>query len=116
MSTTSNSSAARMLMQGLGQVSKMTGMAITSSSVIYVMKYMLIFGCCLLEYLPHLYGDTDVNFVSHLKSNNHMSLMAVFKTACILFVGIFFRKIGTVLTNELNIATVEKTLYGDKQD
>jgi hypothetical protein len=41
-----NSSAARILMQGLGQVSKMTGMAIISLSVIYVMKYMLIFGCC----------------------------------------------------------------------
>lgn len=64
-----NSSAARILMQGLGQVSKMTGMAITSLSVIYVMKYMLIFGCCLLEYLPHLYGNTDVNFMNHISSN-----------------------------------------------
>lgn len=45
-----------------------------------------------------------------------MSFMAIYKTACILFVGIVLRKLGVHLTEEGNIANADRMLYGNKHE
>lgn len=111
-----NSTSARILMKAGGETFKVTGLTLSTSSTLYVLKYLTCAGCGLVEYLPHIFNPTtEVSFVHHMKSRNNATWYAVGMTSLILIGGVLIRKIGTILSDEKFISNVEKFLYGFKK-
>lgn len=114
---TTNATTASVLMQASGQTFRVTGLTLSTSSTLYMMKYLTTAGCSLLEYLPHLFNDNDsVTFKSHMAEKNTMSWTAVGSSVAILTGGIVIRKIGSMLSNPMNVARMERFLYGKKRN
>lgn len=110
-----NSSSARILMNTSGEVFKVAGLAISSVSILYVLRYTTAASCAVVEYLPYIFNPKeDVTLSSHMHSVCNASWMAVASTCVTLAGGVFIRKIGGLVSDEKSIATVERFLYGKK--
>ena len=110
-----NSSSARILMKAGGETCKATGLALSTTSTLYSMKYLTTAGCSLIEYLPHLFNpDSTINFMAHMAQTNRASWTAVLATILILVAGVVIRKTGTVLTDDKVINRMENFLYRTK--
>ena len=109
---TDNSTSARLLMKAGGETCKVTGLTISTASILYAMKYLTSAGCSVVEYLPHLFNPTTTkSFVEHMGSQNNATWTAVFSTLVLLTSGIVVRKVGTMLSDDIVIARVERFLY-----
>lgn len=109
-----NSTSARILMKAIGETFKVTGLTITTSSTLYVLKYVTGAGCSFVEYVPYIFNqnkDTNITFAEHMKSTNIGTWYAVGMTCIILAGGVVIRKVGTVLSDEKAISNVERLLY-----
>lgn len=109
----SSGTTASMLMQAGGQVCKVTGLTLSTTSTLYVMKYMTTAGCSLVEYLPVLFS-ADPNksgFIDHMRTQNEASVLAVGGSVCVLLGGVVLRKLGTLLSSPKTIRTMERFLY-----
>lgn len=107
-----NSSSARILMKSSGETCKITGLALSTVSTLYGMKYLTTAGTSLIEFLPHLFNqNTGVSFVMHMAQHNSASWYAVVATIGILLSGIVIRKVGTLLSDNNNIKQVEYFMY-----
>lgn len=112
-----NSTSARILMKAGGETFKVTGLTLSTSSTLYVLKYLTYAGCGLVEYLPHIFNpNSEVSFVQHMKSTNNATWYAVDITSLILVGGVLIRKVGTVLSDEKSISNVERFLYNTKKE
>ena len=108
-----NSTSARILMKASGETFKVAGLTISTTSTLYVLKYLIVASCALVEYLPHIFNPTSqLSLVSHMQSVNNASWYAVGATCLILTGGVLIRKVGTVLSEEKSIAFIERFLYG----
>ena len=112
-----NSSSARILMNTSGEVFRVAGLAISSVSILYVLRYTTAASCAVVEYLPHIFDPkTDITLTSHMQSVCNASWMAVLGTCVTLAGGVFLRKVGGLMSDERSIATVERFLYGSKKN
>lgn len=112
-----NSTSARILMKAGGETFKVTGLTLSTASTLYVLKYLTSAGCGLVEYLPHIFNqNSEVSFVQHMKSTNSATWYAVFMTSVILVGGVLIRKVGSTLSDERSITSVERFLYNTKNE
>jgi hypothetical protein len=110
-----NPTAARTLMTTSGHILGAAGLAVTSTSTMYVHKYV-INGCCgMVEYLPHMFNpDSQLTLGSHMETVNTGSWYAVGSTCLFLACGVLIRKMGAILTEDKYIVAVERFLYNAK--
>jgi hypothetical protein len=107
-----NSTTARMLMQAGGQSGKITGLSLSTVSTMYIMKYLLTAGCATIEYLPHVFNPkSSASVVDHFSSQMNSSWSAVLITCGVLLTGVVVRKLGTNLSDDNVIQSVEGFMY-----
>ena len=99
-------------MGSMGTGCKVIGLALTSVSSLYALKYLTITGTGLVEYLPTLFDrSSTVTLRDHLSTNN-VTLKAAATTAAILATGVIIRKLGSAASSDRNIQRVERFVYG----
>ena len=111
--TDSNVSSARILMKAGGEVCKLTGLALSTTSTLYAVKYLTNFGTNMIEYLPHLLTGQDAATTLVVNMPN---LRAVGATVGILTGGVIVRKVGTWISDDVTITRFEKFLYSSHED
>ena len=111
-----SSTSASILMKSAGEASKITGLALSTTSVLYITKFLSTAGTGTIEYLPHLFNpNSTVKFYDHMVASNNAGWWAIAYTVVILGVGVVVRKIGTLLSDEQSINAVERFLYGARK-
>ena len=107
-----NATTARILMKTTGATFNVTGLALSTCSILYATRYITTSGCCLLEYLPHLFTpESTKSFIGHMQSSNPVSFWALGVTVGLITLGAAFRKLGTTVTDPVVIERVENFLY-----
>lgn len=104
-------SIASSLMLAGARTCEITGLGLSVISTLYLMHYMTGTGCSLIEYIPHLFANTDKKFKDHMAEKNRLTLRALGITALLLISGVILRKGGTLLSSPSVISGMENFLY-----
>jgi hypothetical protein len=112
MAAVNNHTTARVLLQAGGLSGNVVGMSMSAVGTMYLMRYVIEAGCATVEFLPHILaadGTTDVH--SHFGARLSGGWAAVFKCGGVVLAGIICRKVGTMLSSDATIGSVERFMY-----
>ena len=107
--------AARTLAGSSGKVIEITGLALNTVSTLYLMKYLTTAGTGVVEYLPLLFNNSsNTTFREHMGNVVSVSLFSLLSVFLILAFGILIRRVGTWISADETITSLEGFLYGHK--
>lgn len=111
---TGEQTTASMLMKSTGAASSVTGKALSTVSVLYLVNYMTTFGVSIVEQMPKLLSG-DVIFSSFFKDRKVGDLKSYGILALCLAGGVGFSWFGNFASKPSLIKQVEGIVYGKKK-
>lgn len=107
---------ARTLMGATGQACKVTGLSLSATSTLYFANALTSAGVETLNYLPQMATSTaTMSYMAHMASRAKLSRKSVFWLGVALLCGIAVRKLGTVVSDDATIKSVENFLYAENE-
>ncbi len=104
---------ASMLMQSTGGAASVTGKAVSTVSVLYLVNYMTTFGVSIVEFMPKLLAG-DTNFLSSFNGKQIGNWRSYALLGFCLAGGVGFSWFGNFAKRPNLIKQVESYMYGNK--